>query len=155
MGITSKTLRDLAEQEVPFPVRNLSVMPDGSISAQAASNLSFHYLLNRRRWDCTVAVQADGNALLTVSRIIGQMPFSADGPAQRAAMREIISAVEGVPHCKAKMDSRGYLTLMTHRLVPGPIDDTLVLTAAVSASMTLQPWTEFAEKFAVHPRIAA
>lgn len=149
MPITPETIRSLADQDIPFPVKNLTLGADGLITHEAAQQLKFHFMLHDRRWDCDVAVQADKGAFVTVSHTAGVMPYSVDGPGRRQAVQQILQACPGTKAgLSIRITDKMQLILDVSGPLAGPLDDTSVISCAIAQAMRGEDWLPILARFA-------
>ncbi|MFD2262748.1 hypothetical protein ACFSM5_07595 [Lacibacterium aquatile] len=147
MPITPETIRSLADQDIPFPVKNLALGDDGLITHEAASTLGFHFTLHGRRWDADVAVQADKGGIVTVSHLAGPMPYSIDGVDRRQAVQQILQACPARGGLAIRITRKMELCVEVSAPLSGPLDDSGVLSGAIALALKGEDWLPVIEHF--------
>lgn len=149
MPITPETIRSLADQDIPFPVKNLALGDDGLITHEAAQQLKFHFTLHGCRWDCDVAVQSDKGALVIVSHTAGVMPYSVDGAGRRQAVQQILQACPGLKDgLSIRVSNKMQLILDVSSPLAGPLEDTSVISCAIALAMRGEEWLPILARYA-------
>lgn len=148
MPITPETIRSLADQDIPFPVKNLALGNDGLITHEAAQQLKFHFMLHGRRWDCDLAVQPDKGAAVIVSHTAGVMPYSVDSPGRRQAVQQILQSCPGpTGGLTIRITSKMHLVLDVAGPLAGPLDDTSVISCAIALTMRGEEWLPILSRY--------